>query len=201
MANLVARKLEEMTVAPAGKVIKAEDYQFMVQGRQLLAEVKRRAEALYQREKEAAYRAAQERAQQSINRHMLNVTSASIEYLSQIEKRLTKIVIESVERIIGELEDTEATVKMIKTALYQMRNESRVTLQVSPDEAPTVKQRITDITAGYPRIDFVDVVADQAIAPGACRLTTPLGSVRTGLDVQIQALQQALLKSFSPQTE
>ena len=201
MTNLAAKKLEEMTISPAGKVIKAEDYQFMVQGRQLLAEIERRAEALYRREKDAAYQAAEERVQQSASQQMLDVASASIEYLSRVEKRLVKIVIESVERIIGELEDTEATVKMIKTALYQMRNESRVTLRVSFDEAPAIKKRIKDIIVGYPNIDFVDVVVDQAIVPGTCHLTTPLGSIKTGLEVQIKTLEQALLKNFSSQTE
>ena len=201
MSRLVARKLEEMTVAPAGKVIKAEDYQFMAQGRQLLAEIKRRAEELYQREKKLAHQAAKERARQEVSRQMLDVASASIEYLTRVEKGLAGIVVESVEKIIGKLEDTEATAKMVKTALYRMRNENRVTLQVSVDEASAIKKRIKDITADYPNIDFVDVVADQAIAPGACRLTTALGSIDTGLEAQVKNLEQALLKNFLPQTE
>ncbi len=200
MARWAIRKLEQISISPLSKIIKAEDYQRMVEGKQMIAEIKQQAKALYRQEKDAAYRAAKAQARQLTGKQMLDMASASIEYLSQVEQRLTKIVVESVERIIGDWEETDAAVRMVKNALHQVRNESRVTLRVSPDQAPTMKRQIEAITAAYPNIEFVDVVADQAIDAGACRLETPLGSIDTSVNSQIETLKKALAENFTGPT-
>ena len=196
MARLAIRKLEDCALTPLGNIVKAEDFQRIVAGQEMIAEIKRQAETLYKQKKSAAYKAAQSQVQASSGEQMLDVAAASIEYLSRFERRLTEIVIAAVTKIIGDWEPNDAAARMVKNALRQVRKESRVTLRMSPDQVPVVKQKIDEIVAAYPAIEFVDVVADPAIADGACRLETMMGVLDTSIDTQIKVLQKALAKNF-----
>ena len=197
MVHFAIKKLEQMVISPVDKVVKAEDYQCIIESQQAITEIQEQAQRLYQQKKDEAYKAGESEAQKLISEQMLNSVAAAVEYLSEVEGKLVSLVIESVKKIIGNLHETDATVGLIKSALYRVRNESRVTLCVSSTQVQAVNRRIEEITADYPNIDFVDVVPDQALSSGACRVETELGSVDTSLDLQIDLLEKALSKNFN----
>ena len=186
-----------MVISPVEKVVKAEDYQCIIESQQAITAIQEQAQRLYQQKKDEAYKAGEREAQKLVSEKMLNFVAATVAYLSEAEGKLVSLVIASVKKIIGNLGETEATVGLIKSALYRVRNESRVTLRVSSPQVQAVNLRVEEITADYPNIDFVEVVPDQALSGCACRVETELGSVETSLDVQIDLLEQALSKNFN----
>ena len=196
MGHLAIKKLQEIVVSPVGKVIKAEDYQCIAEGKQAIAEINEQAQALYRQTREEAREAGELEAQKILDEQIMNSIVTTVEYLSRVEGKMVSVTMEAVKKIIGSLDEDTAVRGLVKKALYKVRNQGQVTLRVTPARAPEITRRIKEITADYPNIDFVDVVPDMAIGDGACRLETEAGSIDTSIDLQIELLEKALVKTF-----
>lgn len=196
MGHLAIKKLQEMVVSPVDKVIKAEDYQCIAESKRAIAEIGEQAQALHRQTREEAREAGEAEAQKMLAEQVMNSIATTVDYLSKVEGKMVSVTMEAVKKIIGSLDEDTAVCGLVRNALYKVRNESQVTLRVTPARAPEITRRIKELTADYPNIDFVDVVPDVEVGDGACRLETEAGSITTGIDVQIELLEKALVKMF-----
>lgn len=99
-------------------------------------------------------------------------------------------------RILGEMDDRERVVSVVRHALEVVRNEKQVTLRVAPAGIDAVRERLNPILAGFPGITALDVTADGRLRPGGCTLETEIGVVDSGVDVQLEAVRRALTKTM-----
>jgi type III secretion protein L len=59
-----------------------------------------------------------------------------------------------------------------------------------------VKGKLNEIMSDLPEIRFIDVVPDNRLNDDDCILETEIGVVDARIDVQIEAIRKALMKSF-----
>jgi type III secretion protein L len=67
-----------------------------------------------------------------------------------------------------------------------------VSVKVSPAQVEAVRARLDELKRGNESITFVDVVADQSVAPDRCVVESEFGSVDAGIEAQLAVLDRAI---------
>lgn len=206
MSSFILIKNENFEIRSQSRVLKAEDYATVLQAGQLVAQAEKEAQkiidnakAVYESEKIRGYQDGSEEGKAGQTEKMVSATIESVHYFSEVENKLVNIVMLATKKILSNFDEVELTKGIIKQALDKVRNESKITLRVSPEHADTVRAQLKEITANYANIGFIDVVADSHIPQTTCKVETEMGSVDTSIDLQLQALRTALSNNFDSQ--
>ncbi len=197
MTRVAIRKLDEISVSPESKVIRSADYQLILECEDAIAAIKQEAESLYQTTREEARKVGECQGREQAAEQLLKTTVETNEYLVGVEQKLATIVVDAVKKIIGDCNAIESVSGMVGKALYHVRNENRITLQVSPGQADGIRERLGAVTTNYRNMGVIDVVATPAMADGSCSLETAAGTIDTNLDDQIELLGKTLRESLS----
>ena len=186
--------------APGTRLIRAEEYSRLLEAGELLAAARGRADAI-RAEAEEAYETRRRegyedgvmegRMEQAEN--MMATAMQAVEYIENIEETLVKVVTSAVRKIIGELDERERIVRVVRTALVSVRSQQKVLIRVCPADEPAVREALAAMIASAPGgVSFLDVSADPRMKPGDCILESELGVVDAGLETQLRALENAL---------
>lgn len=197
MTRIAIRKLDETSISPMDKVIRSANYQLILECEEAITAVKQEAESLYQKTREEARRVGECQGKEQAAEQLLKTTAGINEYLVGVEQKLVALVVDAVKKIIGDCDAVEAVSGMVGRALYHVRNENSITLQVSPSQAEGIRERLGSVTTNYRNMGVVDVVAAPVMADGTCRLETTAGTIDTSLDRQIELLEKALRENLS----
>ena len=206
MSRFTLVQNDNIKIQSRGRVLKAEDYAMVLQAGQLVEQAEKEAQkiiddakAAYEKEKVRGYEDGSEEGKASQAEKMMSAMIESVHYFSEVENKLVNIVMLATKKILSNFDDAELTKGIVKQALDKVRNESKVTLRVSPEHADAVRAQLKEITANYANIGFIDVVSDSRIPETACKVETEMGSVDTSIDLQMQALRAALSNNFDSQ--
>ena len=201
-------KNEHFEIKSQSRVLKADDYAVILKAEELVEQVRIEAQkiiddakAVYESEKARGYQDGSKEGKAAQAEKMMDAMIESVNYFSEVETKLVGIVMSATQKILSGYDDIELTKGIVKQALDKVRNESKITLRVCPQHADEIRRQLKDITANYSNIGFIDVVPDSRIPEAACRVETEMGSVDTNLDLQLQALQTALLNNFDSQVQ
>ena len=93
-------------------------------------------------------------------------------------------------KIIGEFDQEELAISLVKNALQHVRNEKHVTIRVPSAQYSAVQARLNTILAEYKGVGFIDLVADPRLSSGDCIMESEIGVVDASVDVQLRALQK-----------
>ena len=190
--------------APGVRVLRAGEYARFVEAGQILAAAREQAAAM----RDEAERAYEERKQQGYEdglmegrleqaEKMMETAMQAVEYIEGVEDRLVGVVTSAVRKIIGELDDRECTVRVVRNALAAVRSQQRVLIRVSPDDKDSVRQALAAMISSTPGgATFLDVTADPRMKPGDCILECELGVVDASLETQLKAIENALLSKI-----
>lgn len=188
---------------PDQKIIKAHDYSALIEANRMVEAALQESERIlaearevYEQEKTRGYARGQEEGKGILAEKMLDAVRKSVEYFASAEETLCTLVINAVKKIVGEMNDRELVVGIVRNALALVRNQKQVTLRVSPSDHETVQNRVNEIMTGYPGIAFIDVVADARLKKSGCILESEMGIIDASLDVQVEAIQRSLQKSI-----
>lgn len=192
---------------PQAGVLKAGDYRLSRSAQALLAEAREDAAALrgsaeaeLEAQRRRGYEEGTAQARTEAAALMLETVSRAVDALVDSEDRIIALVGDGVRQVLGELDDLELTRRLARRALAVVRTQKQARLRVSPDLETRVRERIAEITAGFPSVGFLEVVADPRLAAGGCVLETELGVVDAGVETQMAALEQALRRRFGSDT-
>jgi len=116
-----------------------------------------------------------------------------VEYCAHGEEQVADVVMASVRKIIGEMDDDEVVLRAVRNALAVVRHQHEITLRVCADQMEGIQAKVNDIVGGADSVGFLHVVADHRLPRGSCRLETDMGVVDVSLDLQLDALEKALL--------
>ena len=201
MASPVILTAGKIQLDPAARVLKARDYAEYLQAQEILAQANKQAEAIlqkatevYETKKQQGYDEGQEASRQEQSEHMLKVVSRTIGYLSDVEKALAGILMSGVKKIIGEFDQDEMAVNLVRNALQHVRNEKQVTIRIPPSQFNMVKSRLNEILAEYKGVGFIDLVSDERLSTGDCIMESDIGVVDASVDLQLEALQKRFEK-------
>ncbi|MEM1303731.1 MAG: HrpE/YscL family type III secretion apparatus protein [Planctomycetota bacterium] len=198
-------KLQDgVALRPDGKRIPAALFQAHVRGQDIIAEAERQAEEIRklaererQQQREEGYAEGLREGRLEMAERMVDSVSKSVDYFSGLEEQMTEIVMKALRKILGEMDDKERVLQVVRSALGVARNQTNVTLRVPPSEAEVARSRLDEIMQPYPGIRFLEITAESRLKPGECILETELGVVDAGLETQLAAIENSLRKSFA----
>lgn len=199
MAAFIQLKPDATSLDPALRVLKAGDYVDAFEAETVLIDARRQAEEIladaektYKEEKARGREEGLAEAQGEVAEQILNVVSRSVDYLAGAEAEVASIVLTCLRKILGDFSDEELVIREARTALQVVRNEPRVTLRVSTDVETEVRERVGEILSGNGGVSFLEVVGDERIGKGGCRLESEAGVVDASIQQQLGALEEAL---------
>ena len=197
MATPVILTANQLNVDPSCRVMKAENYATFLEAEQIINTAKEQARQIveqakeaYEQEKQRGYQDGLDESKVDQADQMLKVVSRTINYLSDVEQTMADILLSGVKKIIGEYDQEQLAVNLVRNALQHVRNEKQVSIRIPPSQYNMVKARLNDILADYKGVGFVDLVADQRLSTGDCIMESEIGVVDASVDVQLKALQK-----------
>ncbi|MDP0560996.1 MAG: HrpE/YscL family type III secretion apparatus protein [Candidatus Endonucleobacter sp. (ex Gigantidas childressi)] len=201
MATPFLLTASNLCVDPACKMLKGNDYltyleakKVIEQGSAQAVDIAEKAKVAFQQEKKKGYLAGLEESQFEQAEQILTVVSRTINYLAGIEKSMVDILLTGVKKIIGDFDQEEVAVSLVKSALQHVRNEKQVTIRVPQSQYSMIKGRVSEILEEYAGVGFIDLVADERLTMGDCIMESEIGLVETSVDVQLRALQKRFEK-------
>ncbi|WP_079253841.1 HrpE/YscL family type III secretion apparatus protein [Endozoicomonas arenosclerae] len=197
MASPVSLTSGQLIIDPSAKVLKSKDYASYLESDEIIKKAREHAREIldqsrqaYENEKQRGYEDGIAESKVDQAEQMLKVVSRTINYLSEVEKALADILMSGVKKIIGEFDQEELAVNLVRNALQHVRNEKQVTIRIPPSQFKMVKARLNEILAEYKGVGFIDLVADQRLSTGDCIMESDIGVVDASVDLQIKALQK-----------
>lgn len=189
----------DLRIAPGARIVKAGEYAAFVAASDLLAQAREKAgeilaaaEARAEALREEGYAEGLRRGKESASRYMLGIVTQSRAQLEENEERMVALVISVLRRILGDMDEKEVVVRMVRTAMAVVGRQNEVKVMVAPEKVETVKASLHRILQPYPRITSVEVAADPGLTGGNCVLETRMGRVEASLESQLQTLTGAL---------
>lgn len=206
MGTLFRLSRDVVTPEAGTRVLKASEASLLLEAGALLdaareraAEMEREAQAAYKRRREEGYRDGQEEGRLEHAEKVLETVLSSVEYIEGIESTLVRVVTEAIRKVIGEVDENERIVRIVRNALTTVRNQQRVLIRVAPGDEKAVREALAAMLAAVPgSTSFVDVVADARLERGACLLESELGVVDASLETQLKAFENAFRAKIAP---
>ena len=192
MTRFMIRRLEETGISPLGNLVKGGDRHVVAEGDQLLAEVQEQARRAYDAAVEQGRQDGEAEGRKRAAALMADTVAAAQGQLRASEKRLIAIVMEALRRIIGDVDDTELTSRLVRQLLAGVESQGKIRLRVSPAQVTAVQDAVRQMPSRHSGGELVEVVADPSVEDRACRMETELGFVETSVDAQLEVLQAAL---------
>lgn len=206
MGTLFRLSRDAVTPAAGTRVLKASEASLLLEAGALLdaareraAEMEREAQAAYERRRQEGYRDGQEEGRLEHAEKVLETVLSSVEYIEGIESTLVRVVTEAIRKVIGEVDENERIVRIVRNALTTVRNQQRVLIRVAPGDEKAVREALAAMLTAVPgSTSFVDVVADARLERGACLLESELGVVDASLETQLKAFENAFRAKIAP---
>ena len=166
--------------------------------RQKAADMERAALEAYEEKKREGYADGLEEGKLEHAEKMMETIISSVEFIEGIESTLVNVVNQSIRKIIGEMEDKERIVAIVRNALSVVRGQQKVTVRVAPADEAAVLEAMAGMTAGGGN-SFMTVIADARLERDSCILESELGVVDASLSTQLRALENAFKSKIQQQ--
>ena len=194
---------DQIELNDQNSLLKASDYLRYESASDLVRLAQERARAITERaeeerrqERQRGYEEGQAQAKKEQIEQAISLAARTVDYFSGVEKKLSDVVIGALRRILGEFDDVELVVRAVKNVLSAVGGEKQLSLRVASSQAEEIKARVSDILAAYPAITYIEVLGDNRLSPTDCVLESELGVIEASVNVQVQALQNALEAHF-----
>ena len=192
MGSLFRLTGDTVTPSAGTRVLKASEAAVLLEAnavldaaRERVADMERKAGEAYERRREEGYRDGVEEGRLEHAEKVMETVLSSVEYIEGIEATLVNVVAVAVRKVIGEIDENERIVRIVRNAL--------VTVRVAPADEKAVREGLASMLASVPGgASFLDVVPDARLERGACLLESELGVVDASLETQLKALENAL---------
>lgn len=198
MGTLFRLNSDSIRPAAGTKLIKAADYGLMLEAdalldaaRQKAADMERAALKAYEQKREEGYRDGLEEGKLEHAEKMMETILSSVEFIEGIESTLVSVVTQAIRKIIGDMDDKERIVRIVRNALGVVRGQQKVTVRVAPADEPAVSEALAAMTSAASGSAFLTVVADARLERDSCILESELGVVDASLSTQLRALENA----------
>ena len=197
MGSLFRLTGDTVTPSAGTRVLKASEAAVLLEAnavldaaRERVADMERKAGEAYERRREEGYRDGVEEGRLEHAEKVMETVLSSVEYIEGIEATLVNV---AVRKVIGEIDENERIVRIVRNALVTVRNQQHVTIRVAPADEKAVREGLASMLASVPGgASFLDVVPDARLERGACLLESELGVVDASLETQLKALENAL---------
>lgn len=167
--------------------------------RRKAAEMEKAALEAYEEKRQEGYRDGLEEGKLEHAEKMMETILSSVEFIEGIESTLVRVVNQSIRKIIGDMDDKERIVAIVRNALNVVRGQQKVTVRVAPADEAAILEAMAAMTAGSSGNSFLTVVADPRLEKDSCILESELGVVDASLSTQLKALENAFQSKIQQQ--
>ncbi len=193
-----------LQIETTGRLVKRAEAQSIAEAMDVLSAAQKEAEDIRQQAREEfeaqrklGYDKGLDDSKEEIAIQKLEQVEKSIDYLSSMENKIVEIVLTALKKCVAEIGDKELMVQVVQKAMQAVvRNQQQVVLKVSPEMLPTVKERLNEILAKFPGVNYINLMDDPRIKGVSCIIETDAGNVEASLDHQLAAIEKALGKCF-----
>ncbi len=196
----------EVPVVPAAgaKIIDREVLAATEQARRVLEAAQAQAEALraqaqtdYEEALRRGYQEGYEKGMAEWLRAVEQVHAGFTRVIEQAKPQIVRLALRVAEKILRQKLDLtpEAVVPMIDEALRSLRAQQnmRVILRVHPDDRPILESHRQRWMERLPWLGSLDIVVDEDLPRGGCRIETDFGTVDASVETQIRVVERHLL--------
>jgi len=179
------------------------------QAEQILAEAKKRAEEITAQAKEAGRQAALTEAEQRVQVQLsenletllpaIRESVAAINYekenwLKRWERDTVHLAVAIAGRVIRrELsQDPTISVELIREALQLAMGSGRLRLLLNPADFAALGDQAQQLSDEFSGLAPMDIVADESIRAGGCRVVSEFGTLDQNIDTQLQRIEDEL---------
>jgi len=205
MGTLFRLNTDSLQPAAGTKIVKAAELGQLYEAsalldaaRQKAADMERAALEAYEEKKREGYADGLEEGKLEHAEKMMETIISSVEFIEGIESTLVNVVNQAIRKIIGEMEDKERIVAIVRNALNVVRGQQKVTVRVAPADEAAVLEAMAGMTAGGGN-SFMTVIADARLERDSCILESELGVVDASLSTQLRALENAFKSKIQQQ--
>ncbi|WP_299394757.1 HrpE/YscL family type III secretion apparatus protein [Pelagibius sp.] len=200
MADFVRLTADHPKLDGGRRVLRAADYQKTVTAAELISEAEAKAAAIqaaaqaeYDALKARGYDDGMAEAKAEVAEQIVTIVTRSVDFMANAERDIARTVLVCLRKVLGEFTEEELVLRQARAALHVVRSEPRVTLRVRPEVEENLRERLGEILRGQGEVSFLEIVADEGMERGGCRLETEVGVVDASLDLQLKALEKAIL--------
>ncbi|HZZ05936.1 type III secretion system stator protein SctL [Paraburkholderia sp.] len=181
------------------KVLKEREYAALLDASAVIATAREEAErivAAAQREFEARQAAGYEeglrRAQKEYAAQTYSQALSAAKTMESMKDSMAEIVVKAVRAIVGEMKPQQLYEAALTRIMPLVRDEPFLIVHVAPGRSDEMKEALAGAFAGQALSQKIRVVEDAQLATRACMVETPSGRIDASLDLQIDALRQAI---------
>jgi type III secretion protein L len=196
MNHFIGVQKEHLNIVQNGKVLKADEYLTYKTAAEIIQEAKTdaklivaEAEDAYRLSKTEGYQLGIEEGRTEFVAKILEATKQANNYIRRKESQIVDVVVTAVKSILGEFEDAELTLRIVKKAINELQGQQQITIRVVPDQTKIIEHALQEITNSSL---LIKVVADIEIQSGQCILESDLGLIECSIDDQIDAIRNAM---------
>jgi len=194
-----------LQIETTGRLVKRAEAQSIADAMDLLSAAQKEADAIRQQAQEEfeaqrklGFEKGLEDSKEEIAIQKLEQVEKSIDYLGTMENRIVEIVLTALKKCIAEIGDRELMIQVIQKSMQAVvRNQQQISLKVSPEMLPTVKERLNEILSKFPGVNYINLMEDGKLKGVSCTIETDAGNVDASLDMQLAAIEKALRKCFN----
>ena len=175
MGSLFRLTGDTVTPSAGTRVLKASEAAVLLEAnavldaaRERVADMERKAGEAYERRREEGYRDGVEEGRLEHAEKVMETVLSSVEYIEGIEATLVNVVAVAVRKVIGEIDENERIVRIVRNALVTVRNQQHVTIRVAPADEKGRPGGVgihAGLCAGRGPV-FLDVVPDARLERG-----------------------------------
>ncbi len=203
------RKVSAQVVGPAALSLSRQVFSSALDGQQLLARARQRAEAvlaeLEAQRAEALAEARQAGYQEGLAQAaevLVRARAEARQLRKTAEQRLVRLAVRIAERILdAQLRlEPEYVVSVARKTMEQVSWCRKLVFRVHPEDLAFLERHRQSLLAQAGEAD-VEFVADGEVCRGGCILETEVGRIDATLDSQLRAVEQALTTSHAGEEE
>ncbi len=182
--------------------VRAEAAKIVQQAHQQAEHVKRQAEAAGRKAAEAAVeRILDEKVAKrmqtllpALEQVVREVNDLKGALLVEWERSATKVSLAIAKQIIGReaTHDPQISLETIRNALRLATGAAEIKLHVSPGDYTNLGSQLQKVAATLAKLSPSEIVADQSITAGGCRVETKFGEVDLQIETQLRRMEEEL---------
>lgn len=153
-------------------------------------ELKLHAEEVYKQKGKDGYEDGKNEGLRENKEHVLETVLLSVEFIEGIEDDLVQIVMNTVKKVLNEMDPAERIIRIAQRALKNVKSQKELVIRVSTADEKAITKKFSD-TLKSTKGGFLNIVVDARLEPGSCLVETEYGVVDASLDVQLKALESA----------
>jgi len=182
--------------------IRGEAEKILQQARRQAAEIQRRAE---EEGRQTAMQAMEKTAEEKVGQQVRTllpaikqaageIEQAKAAWMSYWESNAVHLAVAIAKRIIRREVENEPEIQLewIREALRLATGSAEMTLRLHPEDRATLGNHAQQIAQAVSGAGQVNIVADESIAAGGCRVDTKFGSIDQQIEAQLSRIEEEL---------